>query len=47
MDEAKRNGAKRDEEDEFVTRRLRKVMAFRDRARWVWDNWILRLMIKK
>ncbi|HPG00591.1 MAG TPA: hypothetical protein PLE77_11015 [Kiritimatiellia bacterium] len=47
IEAGRKNGAKRDEEDEFVIRRLRKVTAFRDRARWVWDNWILRLMIKK
>lgn len=47
VEAGKKAGVKRDDEDEFVIRRLRMIMTFRDRARWVWDNWILRLMMKK
>jgi DNA-binding transcriptional regulator GbsR (MarR family) len=40
------NGGK-DREWTFVTRRLRRVRTFRDRAFWVWNHSVLQLLLKK
>ena len=47
VEKGRKNNVKRDEEGDFVIRRIHRIMAFRDRARWVWDNWIMKLMAEK